>query len=81
MGPGLIFALLGQILDQVLYFVDPNSGVHTQNIESFWNKMKRVTKSINGISKIRLPGLLSELMFKDEFKSNILSSFMFLIAV
>ena len=64
-----------------LYFVDPNSGVHTQNIESFWNKMKRVTKSMNGISKIRLPGLLSELMFKDEFKSNILSSFMFLIAV
>ena len=43
--------------------------------------MKRVTKSMNGISKIRLPGLLSELMFKDEFKSNILSSFMFLIAV
>jgi len=34
--------------------------------------MKRVIKSMNGISKQQLPGLLAELMFKDEYKDNTL---------
>jgi len=53
-------------------FVDPITGVHTQNIESCWNKMKNIIKSMRGVSKEQLPGLLCELMFKDEFKGNVL---------
>ena len=61
-----------KIVNHKQNFVDPISGTHTQNIESFWNKMKRVIKSMNGISKQQLPGLLAELMFKDEYKDNTL---------
>ena len=64
-----------------LYFDDLHSGVHTQSIYSVWSKMKRVTKALKGLSKAWLPGLLSEVMFKDEFKNNILFSLISLIAV
>ena len=43
--------------------------------------MKRVTKALKGLSKAWLPGLLTEVMFKDEFKNNILFSLISLIAV
>ena len=62
-------------------FVDPVTGTHTQNIESFWNKMKRVTKAMQGASKIQLPGLIAELMFKDEFKGNVLLRVVALLAI
>ena len=31
-----------------LHFVDPNSGVHTQNVESYWNRVKIKLKKMKG---------------------------------
>jgi len=70
-----------KVVNHKYNFVDPMTGTHTQNIESFWNKMKRVTKAMQGVNKEQLPGLLAELMFKDEFKQNVLLGLVALLRV
>lgn len=46
-------------------FVNPETGVHTQNIESLWNKLKIRIKKQYGISTDILNEYLNEWMWKD----------------
>ena len=40
-------------------FVDPVTGVHTQNVESYWNRLKRKIKAMNGLREESLPRFLA----------------------
>ena len=48
-----------------LHFVDPNTGAHTQNIESYWAKVKLRIKVKKGVFGEKLESYLSEWMWKD----------------
>ena len=39
-----------QTVDHSLHFVDPATHVHTQNVESYWNRFKTKLKRMKGIS-------------------------------
>ena len=43
-----------------LFFVDPVTGVHTQTIESYWNRVRRDM----------LPGYLDEFMWRERVGDN-----------
>ena len=47
------------MVNHSLNFVDPVTGVHTQNVESYWNRVKTKFK--------RMKGELHEAMLLDEF--------------
>ncbi|KAG0422854.1 hypothetical protein DMUE_6178 [Dictyocoela muelleri] len=51
-------------------FVNPVTGVHTQNIESLWNKLKKRLKIQNGNSFNSLKLNLREWMWKDNICKN-----------
>ena len=48
-------------------FVDPVSGTHTQNIESYWGKAKRKLKNMKGCHVSQLPSYLDEFMWRERF--------------
>ena len=48
-------------------FVDPGTGVHTQNIESYWNKAKMKLKRMKGCHAEQLPSYLDEFMWRERF--------------
>ena len=48
-----------------LNFVDPTTGVHTQNIESYWNRVKRKFKAMKGVSELQLPSYLDEFLWRE----------------
>ena len=50
-----------------LHFVDPATGVHTQNIESYWGRVKRKIKHMKGCHATELPSYLDEFMWKERF--------------
>jgi hypothetical protein len=51
-------------------FVCPETGVHTQNIESFWAKQKYRIKQRKGILQENLQDYLYEFMWREIFKEN-----------
>ena len=56
-------------------FVDPVSGTHTQNIESYWGKAKRKLKNMKGCHASQLPSYLDEFMWRERFGQNNLEKF------
>ena len=46
-------------------FVDPDTGVHTQAIESYWAKAKYKFKTMKGVKADSLPSYLDERMWRD----------------
>ena len=46
-------------------FVDPNTGVHTQNIESYWNRVKTKIKRMKGVQSTMLSSYLDEHMWRE----------------
>ena len=51
-------------------FVNPINGVHTQNIESYWNKHKSQIKKMHGCRREFLPSYIQEFMWRDRFGVN-----------
>ncbi|XP_071152157.1 uncharacterized protein [Mytilus edulis] len=51
-------------------FVDPETGVHTQAIESYWAKAKYKFKVMKGVSSDLLPNYLDERMWRDRWGSS-----------
>ena len=47
-------------------FVSP-SGVHTQNIESYWNRTKMKLKRMRGCAAKEVPSYLDEFMWRERF--------------
>lgn len=50
-----------------LNFVDPVTGVHTQNVESYWNRVKIKLKKMKGCHADHLPGYLDEFMWRERY--------------
>ena len=46
-------------------FVDPVSGTHTQNVESYWAKAKAKLKKMKGCHAHQLPSYLDEFMWRE----------------
>ena len=42
-----------------LHFVDPTTGVHTQNVESYWGRVKRKIKHMKGCHATEIPSYLA----------------------
>ena len=69
-----------RIVNHSLNFVDPVTGVHTQNIESKWNSIKMQQKQRKGLFYDDLQTFLNVVMFKewngkgDELLTNVFSS-------
>ena len=56
-----------QMVNHSLNFVDPVTGVHTQHVESYWNKAKLKFKRMHGSRRDLLPSYLEERMWRDRF--------------
>ena len=56
-----------QMVNHSLNFVDPVTGVHTQHVESYWNKTKLKLKRMHGSRIDLLPSYLEERMWRDRF--------------
>ena len=48
-----------------LHFVDPVSGVHTQNVESYWDRVKIKLKRMWGCHAHQLASYLDEFMWRE----------------
>ena len=46
-------------------FVDPVTGVHTQHVESYWNRVKLKWKSMKGCHAHQVPSYLDEFMWRE----------------
>ena len=47
-----------------LHFVDPATGVHTQHIESYWNRVKHKFKRMKGVHLQQMASYLDEYMWR-----------------
>lgn len=63
------------------HFVDPESGVHTQNIESQWNVLKTRIKRMKGVRRVDLPQYLKEFMWRNAYPENSFLALIPLIAL
>jgi len=52
-----------QTVNHSLHFKDPVTGVHTNNIESYWNRVKIKLKRMRGCHRHQLPSYLDEFMW------------------
>lgn len=52
-----------------IHFVDPSTGVHTQNVESYWNRIKPKLKRMRGCHKEMLASYLDEFMWRERHGS------------
>ena len=68
---GNIPGLTHRTVNHSLFFVDPVTGVHTQNIESYWNHCKVKLKRKKGVHQDMLAGYLDEFMWKERAVPNI----------
>lgn len=48
-------------------FVDATTGVHTQNIESYWNRVKIKIKRMRGCHEVQLASYLDEYMYRERY--------------
>jgi transposase-like protein len=53
-----------------LWFVDKNTKVHTQTIESYWNRQKRYIKNMLGCRQTHLEHYLIEYMYRERHREN-----------
>ena len=56
-----------ETVNHSLHFVDPVTGVHTQAIESYWNRTKIKLKKMKGVSENQLPSRLDEFMWRERY--------------
>ena len=56
-----------QTVNHSVEFVNSATGVHTQNIESYWNRVKKRFKTMKGVHSHQLPSYLDEFMWKERY--------------
>lgn len=54
-----------RVVNHSLNFVDPVTGVHTQNIESKWNQLKQKIKERRGLSSDDIDYYLNERIWRE----------------
>ena len=52
------------MVNHSLHFVDPTSGVNTQTVESYWNRVKTKFKRMMGVTSAQLALHLDEFMWR-----------------
>jgi len=62
-------------------FVDPQTGVHTQNVESFNNKIKYQIKMAKGVTTDFREKFITEFLFFDTYKDNVFHKLVDLIKI
>ncbi len=62
-------------------FVDPSAGIHTQNIESYHNKIKRMIKLEKGVKKGFHDDFLILFTFIDTYKTNLIEKMIEVIKI
>ena len=55
------------VVNHSLHFVDPVTGVHTQTVESYWNRDKTKLKRMKGCDGNQLPSYLDEFMWRERY--------------
>ena len=53
------------VVNRSISFVEPTTGVFTQNVESYWNRVKTKLKRMKGCHGDQLPSYLDEFMWKE----------------
>ena len=53
-----------ETVNHSLHFVDLATGVRTQNIESYWNRVKRKFKRMKGVHESMMSSYLDEFMWR-----------------
>ena len=56
-----------QTVNHSITFVDPATGTHTQNIESYWSREKRKLKTMKGCHASELASYLDKFMWRERF--------------
>ena len=51
------------------FFRDPQTDVHTNNVEAYWSSIKRRFKMLNGTSRALTPSYLDEHMYRERWVS------------
>ena len=54
-----------QTVNHSIEFVNPTTGVHTQNLESYWNRVKTKFKRMKGVQESMLSSYLDEFMWRE----------------
>jgi len=62
-------------------FVDPITGVHTQHVESWNNKIKNSIKKVRGVDEDKREDFLKEYMFLEKFKNSAFEQIILLLTV
>ena len=55
------------VVNHSLHFVDRATGVHTQTVESYWNRVKTKLKRMKGCDGDQLPSYLDEFMWRERY--------------
>ena len=58
-------SLLYQTVNHSIEFVNSTTGVHTQNIESYWNRVKIKIKRMRGCHDQMMSSYLDEFMWRE----------------
>ena len=53
------------VVNHSIHFVNPVTGVHTNSVESYWNRVKRKLKHMKGCHRHQLPLYLDEFMWME----------------
>jgi transposase-like protein len=59
------------VVNHSFHFVDPETGIHTQHIESYWARHKRRLKTMKGIRREFLNEYLWEFLWRERFIGNV----------
>ena len=69
-----------QTVNHSLEFVNPVTGTHTQNIESYWNRVKGKLKRMKGCHAHQLPSYLDEFMWRERYGGQTRRAFVSIMA-
>ena len=67
------------VVNHSLTFVNQTTGVHTQAIESYWNRVKTKFKRMKGVSEAQLPSYLDEFMWRERHGKTSPSAFLSIV--
>ena len=56
-----------RVVNHSLNFVDPVTGIHTQHVESYWNRVKTKFKRMMGVQCAQMPSHLDEFMWRERY--------------
>ena len=63
------------VVNHSFHFVDRATGVHTQHIESYWNRVKRKFKTMKVVHLHQLPSYLDEFMWRERYGTSVSMAF------